>query len=262
MSTEKRNTLRIRTPEGIEFSFPLAGPVTRCLAWTIDGLAIMAASTFISMLAVLQFAIGEDAAGAVQIVVFFLVQTGYAIALEYLWRGQTLGKRVLRLRVMDEEALPLRFHQVVIRNLMRFVDCLPVMYFVGGITCLLNRHAQRLGDLAGGTVVVRNVEAKRPDLSRVLSGKFNSLRQLPHLAGRLRQRVSPDEGMIAFQALLRRDEMEATDRVRLFEELADHFRRVVTYPPEIAEGISDENYVRNVVEILFDTKATTSQKTA
>ena len=262
MNSGKRNTLRIRTPEGVEFSFPLASPVARCLAWTIDAMAIGAASTFISMLAVFQLVIGEDAARALQIVVFFLLQVGYAITLEYLWRGQTLGKRVLRLRVMDEEGLPLQFHQVVIRNLLRFVDCLPLLYFVGGMTALLNRHAQRLGDLAAGTVVVRTVDPKRPDLSRVLSGKFNSLRQLPHLAGRLRQRISPDEGMIAFQALLRRDEMEASARVRLFPQLADHFRGVVSYPPEIADGISDENYVRNVVEILFDTKATSSQKTA
>lgn len=260
MNHEKRNTLRIRTPEGIEFSFPLAGPVTRMLAWIIDGAAIYVVSTLVSALAVVQFVIGEDAASALQIVMFFVLQIGYAITLEYLWRGQTLGKRLLKLRVMDEEGLPLQFHQVVIRNLLRFVDCLPLIYFVGGLTCLLNRHAQRLGDLAGGTVVVRHQEPKRPDLSRVLSGKFNSLRQLPHLAGRLRQRVSPDEGMIAFQALLRRDEMEAAARVQLFEQLADHFRAVVPYPPEIAEGMSDENYVRNVVDILFETKANSLTK--
>ena len=260
MSHERRNTLRIQTPEGVEFTFPLAGPIARSLAWFIDAAAIGACSSLLGSVVIVQFLIGEDAAIALQTILFFVLQIGYAIFMEYCWRGQTLGKRLLRLRVIDEEGLPLQFHQVVIRNLLRFIDSIPLLYFVGGLTCLLNRHSQRLGDLAGGTVVVRHGISKAPDLTRVLSGKFNSLKEFPHLAGRLRQRITPDEGMIAFQALLRRDEIEATARIDLFRELAEHFRAEVSFPSEITEGMSDENYVRNVVEILFEAKSIVKDK--
>ena len=77
---------------------------------------------------------------------------------EWYWRGQTVGKRVLKLRVMDEQALRLEFSQIVVRNLLRFVDFLPGLYLVGGTACVLSRRFQRLGDLAANTIVVRNPE--------------------------------------------------------------------------------------------------------
>lgn len=254
MSAERQNTLRVRTPEGVEFSFHLAGPIPRALAWSIDGFVIFGLMTLVSFLGIFKALLGTDAYTAVVIMIYFFIQIGYAILLEWLWQGQTLGKRVLRLRVIDGQGLQLQFNQVVIRNLLRFVDSLPLLYFVGGLTSLLNRSSQRLGDLAASTVVIRNHDPKQPDLTRILAGKFNSLRQFPHLTARLHQRVSPREANVALQALRRRDEMNADARVDLFAGLADHFREGVKFPDEIIEGISDENYVRNVVEILFNVK--------
>jgi RDD family len=168
-----------------------------------------------------------------------------------LWRGQTVGKRLLRLRVVDAGGLRLEPSQVIVRNLMRFIDALPALYLIGGIACLVNRHRQRLGDLAAGTVVTRAPRLSRPDLDRILGGKFNSLAETRHLAARLRQKVSPELGAIALEALLRRGEIEPQARLALFGEMADHFRSVVAYPPEVVEQISDEQYVRDVVEVLF-----------
>jgi hypothetical protein len=108
-----------------------------------------------------------------------------------------------------------------------------------------------LGDLAAGTVVTRAPRLSRPDLDRILGGKFNSLAETRHLAARLRQRVSPELGAIALEALLRRGEIEPQARLALFGEMAEHFRSVVVYPPEVVEQLSDEQYVRDVVEILF-----------
>src|SRR6202012_1055647 len=106
------------------------------------------------------------------------------------------------------------------------------------------RKSQRLGDLAGSTVVVYNPKPIEPDLDQLLSGKFNSLRQHPHLEARLRQRVSADEARLALRALVRRDELEPLAQVTLFSELADHFKSLVPFPPETIEAMPDEQYVR------------------
>jgi len=248
----RTNTLFIRTPEGVIFSQLLAGPVTRCLAWLIDLFCIFAIVMVLGVLLTLLQWVSFGVARALGILVPFVLMTGYGIALEWYWRGQTFGKRVMRLRVMDAEGLRLKFSQVVVRNLLRFVDMLPtVFYLVGGVSCLLSRRSQRLGDLVANTIVVRIPKISEPNLDQVLAGKFNSLREHPHLEARLRQRVSAAEASVALQALLRRDTLDPPARVELFGEIADYFRAKVQFPPEATGGITDEQYVRNLVDSLY-----------
>jgi uncharacterized RDD family membrane protein YckC len=247
----KTSALLIKTPEGIIFSQPLAGPVTRFLAWLIDLLSIGALMyALASALRLLQL-VSPGFGGAALTLGYFIVSIGYGIFLEWSWRGQTIGKRLLRLRVVDAEGMRLQFDQIVARNLVRFVDMLPAFYFVGGVTCWLNRKCQRLGDIAANTVVIRIAAIAQPDLDQLLPGKFNSLRQHPHLAARLRQRVSPDEAAAALQSLIRRDEFEPVSRVELFEQLAMFFQAKVEFPPEATDGVPDEQYIRNVVDVVF-----------
>jgi uncharacterized RDD family membrane protein YckC len=254
MKHSRPGTLAIRTPEGITFSLALAGPVTRFLAWAVDvGVILgilMAVGTVVRLLGLISF----DLAGALNALVAFVVQIGYRIATEWFWRGQTVGKRLLRLRVVDAAGLRLHPSQIVIRNLLRAVDFLPACYIVGGIACLLSHRAQRLGDLAANTIVIREPVLKQPDLDQMLAGKFNSLREHPHLAARLRQRVSPGEASVALQALLRRDELDPAERIELFGELAAHFHSKVEFPPESVEGMADEQFVRNVVDVIYRAK--------
>lgn len=250
----KTNTLPIVTPEGIVFSHLLASPVTRCLAWSMDLLCIMALLTATNMaLAFLQL-ISPDVAQAVSILAYFVISIGYGIVTEWYWRGQTLGKRLLRLRVVDAQGLRLHFTQIVIRNLLRAVDSLPVFYLVGGLACLLNPRAQRLGDIAANTVVIRTPKITQPDLDQVMAGKFNSLREHPHLEARLRQRVSPAEAAVALAAVLRSDLLSPLERVELFTEIAGYFREKAAFPSETTDGLSDEQYVRNVVDVLYRTR--------
>jgi uncharacterized RDD family membrane protein YckC len=251
MDRGKTNTLLIRTPEGIVFSLLLAGPVTRFLAWLID----LACITMLAMLAGTLLGIlgwvSPDLARAINVLAYFFISIGYGILTEWFWRGQTLGKRLLRLRVMDAEGMRLQFSQIAIRNLLRSVDMLPALYLVGGTACLLTARAQRLGDLAANTIVVRNPKIREPDLDQVLAGKYNSLRDYSHLTARLRQRISPAEAGVALQAVLRRDELEDKARVELFADIAGHFRTLAEFPPEAVESITDEQYVRNVVDVVF-----------
>ena len=247
----KTGSLIIKTPEGIVFSQMLAGPCARFLAWSVDLLVIIVLGIALGTAAGLLRVLGSDVATAAARLGYFVISIGYGILLEWLWRGQTIGKRLFRLRVVDVECLRLQLDQIVTRNLLRVVDMLPGLYMVGGIACWLSRRGQRLGDLAANTIVIRTPLLVEPDLDQLISGKFNSLRQYPHIAARLRQRVSPAEAATALQALLRRDQFDLTARVDLFEQLAQHFRAKADFPPEATEGITDEQYIRNVVDVIY-----------
>jgi len=250
-SSSGARALVLSTPEGVRFSLPLAGPVIRFLAWTVDLACILAASFLLDRVLRAVQVVQPDAASALSILGYFVLSTGYPMALEWLWRGRTVGKRLLGLRVVDEEGLRLQFSQVAVRNLLRAVDSLPVFYLVGGATCFASAKAQRLGDYAAGTVVARSLRMAPPDLESLGPAPYNSLKAFPHLAARLRRRVSADEAALALQCLLRRDRLEPEARLRLFKELADRFRSMVKFPDEAVGGIPDEHYVRNVVELVY-----------
>jgi len=249
--SRRARSLTIETPEGVEFSYELASPVLRALAWIVDVAAISVLTKGAGKLTELLAPLNQDWAGALYAILYFVISIGYGIALEWRWRGQTLGKRVLRLRVVDAQGLRLQLSQVVLRNLLRVVDMLPLAYFVGGISCFCSRNAQRLGDLAAGTIVAREREPYVPDIERIAPAKYNSLLAYPHLAARLRTLASPDSVRIAVQALSRRDGYDPVARLELFEELAAYFRSLVRYPAAAAETITDEEYVRSVLRVIY-----------
>ena len=254
MSTARANTLDIRLPEGVVFSLPLAGPATRFLAWLVDLLGILVMLIVINNVVHLLDIVSPDAATGVAVVLFFAVPIFYGILFEGFWHGQTPGKKALGLRVMDARGLRLDLRQVVIRNLLRAVDVLPSLYLVGGTACFFTARAQRLGDLAADTVVVRIEHPVAPDLTQIATGKYNTLRDHPVLAARLRQRVPPAEAGLALQALLRRDDLDPDARVALFEPLAARFRVAGPLPETLTLDLTDEQLVRNVVDVLFQSR--------
>jgi uncharacterized RDD family membrane protein YckC len=253
----KVSSLQIRTPEGIVFSQLLAGPVARFLAWSVDLLTLAALMAIVSHFVVLFRFVSPGFGSALSIVSYFIISIGYGITCEWAWRGQTIGKKLFRLRVVDAEGLRLQFNQIVTRNLLRFVDMLPFFYAVGGTACWFHPKCQRLGDIAANTIVIRQPKVFEPDLDQLLAGKFNSLRQFPHLVARLRQRVSPGEAALALHALIRRDEFEPADRVELFASLASHFQSKSEFPAEATDGIADEQYLRNIVDVIYRTRTET-----
>ncbi len=244
--------LTITTPEGVTFNLILAGPISRSLAWLVDALAIsVATQTIIALISTLGL-ISIDLSFALFFVAAFVVNIGYAIVLEWFWHGQTLGKRVIGLRVMDMRGVRLQPSQIIIRNILRAVDNLPALYLVGGATLLISRHYQRLGDLAANTIVIQETKVVEPDLDLILEkNRYNSLLAHPNQLARLRQQVAPQEAGLALQALIRRNELTPEARVVLFSEMATHFKEKVDFPQEALDGVSNEQYVRNVVDVLF-----------
>ena len=151
-------TRRVATPEGIELTLHLAGPVPRAMAWAID-LAIRLGIVLAVTTVALQF--GEAGWGVVLLTLFF-VEWLLPAWLEAWWRGQTPGKRAMRLAVLNDDGTPVRWPGALTRNLLRAVDFLPFLYGTGLIAMLLNRDFKRLGDLAAGTVVVYQPEKPEP----------------------------------------------------------------------------------------------------
>ena len=251
MTETAQRRLLIRTPEGVEFSLALAGPMTRFLAWAIDACAVALASSMLGKLLTLLALLSVDLALAASTVSYFALSIGYGIALEWLWRGQTVGKRVLGLRVMDARGLKLHVSQIVIRNVLRAVDTLPLFYMVGGIACAVNRYSQRLGDIAANTVVVRRRPVSVPDAGTLPGERYNSMLAYHHLAARLRHRAKPEAVEIALDALHRRDTLHPAARLLVFDELAAHFRGLVEFPEEATLQITSEQYVRNCIEIIL-----------
>ena len=106
-------------------------------------------------------------AAAIVIFIVFLFNWGYFTLFEAFWNGRTPGKRVARIRVIQRSGRAIGLFESMARNLVRYVDQLPFFYAVGVIAMFATRQHQRLGDLAAGTLVVRDREAGDAAVGRV-----------------------------------------------------------------------------------------------
>jgi uncharacterized RDD family membrane protein YckC len=161
--------LSIDTPELVEIEMPLAGIGSRFIALMIDYLIWGAGFIVLFVLALLLLpAVGAfsrlSGQWAVAIVIFlvFLLNWGYFTLFEAFWNGRTPGKRIARIRVIQRSGRAIGLFESMARNLVRYVDQFPSFYAVGVIAMFVTRQHQRLGDLAAGTLVVRDREEETP----------------------------------------------------------------------------------------------------
>lgn len=141
------------TPEAVQLHADVAGVGSRTIALVVD--------TFLQLIVlipVLFVSLGDGISGTgeavvVGIVVFFVLWF-YFPAFEWLWRGQTPGKRYQGIRVVRTDGQPVGLAPVLVRNLIRIVD-VTLLPFLALISMVITRRSQRLGDLAAGTMVVR-----------------------------------------------------------------------------------------------------------
>lgn len=141
---------RVATPEGVEITLRVAGPVPRALAYTLD-LLLRGAIMFALMIAV--SALGNFGS-AIMLLAAFLLEWLYPVLFEVLSAGATPGKRAMGLIVLNDDGTPVRWPASLTRNLLRAIDFLPFLYFIGFVTMVANRDFKRLGDLAANTLVV------------------------------------------------------------------------------------------------------------
>jgi uncharacterized RDD family membrane protein YckC len=144
--------LAIATPEGVEVELTLAGVGSRFIAGTTDWLIQILTLTALSL--VLNEA--GDVGAAIYASILFAVLFFYHVLFEILGGGRTPGKRWAGLRVVRSGGRPITFVRSALRNILRVIDILPGFYAVGMATIFITPRNQRIGDLAAGTLVVRD----------------------------------------------------------------------------------------------------------
>jgi uncharacterized RDD family membrane protein YckC len=163
----------IETPELVALEFPLAGIGSRFIAILIDYLLQFAAFIVLMLVMLLFLPSMQKFASAsakwfVAMLIFipFLLQWGYFTLFEGLWHGQTPGKRVAKIRVIQQSGRAITIFESLSRNFVRAVDFLPTFYVVGSISIFVTSRNQRLGDLVAGTLVVHEGQSRdQPSLS-------------------------------------------------------------------------------------------------
>ena len=154
--------LQVATPERVAVDLPIAGLGSRAMAYVVDvgllsAIAMVAYFTLTFFMDPYTTALGlSGLARTLSLVAVFFGMWIYWALLEVLWNGQTLGKRLLRIRVVRSDGSPVTVFASAVRNLLRIVDFLPACYPVGLITMLVDKRHRRLGDLLAGTVLVRD----------------------------------------------------------------------------------------------------------
>jgi uncharacterized RDD family membrane protein YckC len=161
--------LNIDTPELVSIEMPLAGIGSRFIALLVDYLIWGAGLVVLTVLGIALLPalhtfnrISAQWAEAIVIFIVFVVNWGYFTLFEAFWNGRTPGKRVAKIRVIQRSGRSIGLVESMARNLVRYVDQLPFFYAVGVIAMFVTRQHQRLGDLAAGTLVVRDSEPDSP----------------------------------------------------------------------------------------------------
>ncbi|HVM11184.1 MAG TPA: RDD family protein [Actinomycetota bacterium] len=210
------------TPEAVGLDADLAGVGSRLQAAVIDGL-IQGGFVLVVLLGLAAGDASSDVALITLLISVFVAIWIYPIVFEAAWAGQTPGKRVAKIRVRGTDGQPVRFPGVLVRNLLRIVDLLPGVYAVGLVLILFTRRAQRLGDLAGGTVVVHEPVGAAPEaLLLPPAEREERLARSIDVAG-----ISPREYAVARSFLIRRDSMTPAARARVAGEIASRLRERV-----------------------------------
>jgi uncharacterized RDD family membrane protein YckC len=245
----------VLTPEYVEFEFVLAGLYSRFLAWLVDGMVVLVASLSILSGIGLVLAAFPGLSSAFSLAVYFLLDWGYGIGMETAWSGQTLGKRMLGLRVIQESGVRIGFFHAALRNLARPFDRLPLLYLVGGSVALFSKSHQRLGDMLAGTIVVRERRLRIPSSIAQANGDAQ-LAADPQFVSRALQ-LPAEEREILVNAAIRREELHIDARLKLFAALSERLQ--AEYGFSRPEYLSDEKLVLLVVAALA---AASSSKSA
>jgi uncharacterized RDD family membrane protein YckC len=147
--------ITIATPEGVDLELTLAGVGSRFVSALVDFMLQIVLLVGVSGVGAAVGAFGNGYGAVVVLIASFLVFAAYDVLFEVFASGRTPGKRLNGLRVVRIDGSPVTFFTSAVRNVLRLVDILPGPYLVGIVTILVTRQNQRLGDVAAGTLVVR-----------------------------------------------------------------------------------------------------------
>ncbi len=233
----------VHSPEHVAIHLVAAGFGRRFAAFMIDLMLIAGLTSLISMVT----RIFPDAvATIITTTAGFVIMWGYHVFFEVARGGQSIGKRLLSLRVVDARGLPVDLRQSLVRNVVRALDMVP-LGGVGVATCLLDRHRRRLGDLVAGTLVVEERQPPVVDLATLQNRRQNSL-DTPRVRQQVANRVSLEEREFLLALMMRAPNIEERARFELFERVGDHYRTRLGIEQQ---QLSGENLVRALVALCY-----------
>ncbi len=247
----------IETPEHVLLERRLAGIGSRFLAGLLDSLIIAGIYVLLIIIAVVSGLVAffgtdswaEDMATwsfALLVVVFFLVYWGYFVFFEMGTNGQSPGKKWQNIRVVKDGGGAITFTDVAVRNLLRAVDGI-AFYGVAGVCMFVSRKAQRLGDLAAGTVLVSE---KASDYSAGSGGRSPAQWEQEATAGALRTTgLSPEEYRILMNYWVRRSELTLEARHRLLQTVV---RPILTRGEQHPPNESGEELERQLAKLIYE----------
>ena len=240
------NEVTITTPEHVPIRLEPAGAGSRFLATMVDTLIVNGIGALLMILLVALLPTGI--ALALGVTINFVLTWGWHVYFEVRQQGRTIGKRALRLRVIDARGLPVSLYQSLVRNITRALDFAPAFYGIGGIATMVSRSRRRLGDIVADTLVVRDAQplAYRGQLSA--ERRHNTLRT-PRVLRLARHRISLEEREFLLTLCLRADRMSPEARYDLMEDVANVYREKLDLE---ADSISGENFVRDLTAVLFN----------
>lgn len=220
----------VLTPECALLHLELAGPGSRFAAalvdllWQLAGLLLAAAALALTGRLAWLTGRGGTAAWTIAILLGWLILWAYPVWFESR-DGRTPGKRALGLRVVRADGRPVDWPAVLLRNTVRGLDLAPLLapYLLGGLVCLFDRHHRRLGDLAAGTLVVR--ERPTPWLDRLVAGEEPTRQVGPRFTAAQLDQVSGEQIDLIGGYLRRRSMLPVQARRELASRLADEPRR-------------------------------------
>ncbi len=216
-SAQSLHHLTVVTPEGVVLDFRAAGVASRTLAKGIDLLIQFVALIAAIFLAAFMIIVSEAFAVVTIVITIFLIFYGYSAVLETWWDGKTVGKKLFGIKVITTEGGPVRFRHAAIRSMIATFD----FFFPtpGGLIAvffaLLTKRSQRLGDLAAGTIVIREPKASRAPV--FFAPVFGSEAFAANLDT---SRLDPRQYTLVREFLLRAHELTPEARAELAEQMA------------------------------------------
>ena len=247
----------IETPEHVLLERRLAGIGSRFLAGLLDTLILTGIALLLYLIAVMTGMLVFYGTGglagdlftwtmALLIVLFFLIYWGYFAFFEMGTNGQSPGKKWQRIRVVKDGGGAITFTDIAIRNLLRAVDGL-VFYGVAGVCMFISRKAQRLGDLAAGTVVISE---KTSDYSAGSGEHLPAEWEQEATAEALRATgLSPEEYRILMNYWVRRNQLTLEARYRLLQTVV---RPILSRGQQHPPNESAEELERLLANLIYE----------
>ena len=262
---KKRNVsnIFIETPENLALEAEIAGFGSRFMAALLDYTLITLLMAIVTLLFLPSLSTsGENLnvawASAIYGFIAFLVILFYHLLFEFFWNGQTPGKRRAGLRVVMSNGLPVTTGGALTRNLVRLFDFLPVFYGFGLVALFSTRYVQRLGDIAAGTIVIKErAELSLQSLREDYRVDYQHITRMSQLDPRVNVRqLGAEDRRILIGYLNRREGLSDLQRKQLSIGIARKLAALMRVAPpretaELFPGVrSAETFLEQIARAL------------